>query len=255
MSLPVLVSNGTWTQGTGNITPDYPPSLVANDLLLLFVQSNNEAVTTPAGWTEIGTQTGKGVAGVSGSTRLAVYYKVATGAESGTFTVTDTGDHTFAITSAYRGVNVGAPINSVASSAMASSASLSWPSVTTTRRDCTIIFARGGGDDAAAADRITAWANATLGAPTERYDSCAASANGGSIGWADGSLSTAGGSGTTTATNAAAWEAEYRTFALNPAVMDITPFSMSTTFSDVTTTLTAAPVSPDLIELLRRRRR
>lgn len=255
MSLPTWVSNGTWTQGTGNLAVDYPAGLVANDLLLLFVQSNNEAVTTPTGWTEIGTQTGQGAALTAGSTRLAVYYKVAAGTETGTFTVTDTGDHTFGITSAYRGVNVSAPINAVASTAAAASASLSWPSVTTTRNDCLLVFARGGADDAAAADRITAWANATLGAPTERYDSCAALSFGGSIGWAERGRSTAGASGTTTATNAASWAAEYRTFALNPSVMDVTPFAMSTTFVDVDITRVAPPLTPAGVSIQRVRRR
>lgn len=83
--------------GTGSITPPLPQAHIANDILFLFVQSSNETITAPAGYTEIDSQSSMatGTAATAGSLRIAVFWKRDGGSETNP-TVTDTGDHTMA---------------------------------------------------------------------------------------------------------------------------------------------------------------
>ena len=91
--LPSVVAVGTSATGTGDITPGLPAGHTTNDILLLFVQSNNQAATAPAGYTKLGPSLGIGTAAAAGATRLTVFWKRDGGSETDP-TVTDTGDHT-----------------------------------------------------------------------------------------------------------------------------------------------------------------
>ncbi len=55
--IPAYRASGTFTAGTGAITPPYPASMVANDVCLLAVTSENQAITltTANGFVEIPT--------------------------------------------------------------------------------------------------------------------------------------------------------------------------------------------------------
>lgn len=89
MGLPTYVNAGTaQTLATSAAVP-YPASIVAGNLLLLHVASADGTITSakPTGWTEL---TGSPFAG-GGVTQARVYYKIATGSESGTVSITATG--------------------------------------------------------------------------------------------------------------------------------------------------------------------
>lgn len=80
----VLLSAGTGSGTTGNPTPAYPTGLQANDLIMMqvTVRDTSTTPTTPAGFTLLyGPDS-------SGTGRQWIYYKFATGSESGTLTVT-----------------------------------------------------------------------------------------------------------------------------------------------------------------------
>ena len=91
-----LAGSGTLAYSTGNPAPGYPSPVAAGDLLVLVVGSKpgTASVTTPAGWTLLGSIAGgSGTTGVdTGPTRLDVFTKEATGSESGTLTVTCPGN-------------------------------------------------------------------------------------------------------------------------------------------------------------------
>ncbi|MEK7520385.1 MAG: fibronectin type III domain-containing protein [Patescibacteria group bacterium] len=88
------------TSGGTSVSPAYPASIAANNLLMLVIGmkpsvANGGSVTTPSGWTAVpsGSLTGAGGYGVTlgadtGNTNVFTYYKVAAGTESGTLAVT-----------------------------------------------------------------------------------------------------------------------------------------------------------------------
>ena len=85
------------TGGT-SVTPAYPASIAAGDLLVLIIgmkpsAANGGSVTTPTGWTPITSLTGAGGYGTTlgadtGNTNVFTFYKVAAGTESGTLSIT-----------------------------------------------------------------------------------------------------------------------------------------------------------------------
>jgi len=94
---PVFVSGGSVGYGTGaSITVDYPVTIQANDMLILFVMSNQlggsiGSINGISGWTLIdGGNYYNSTPALVG--QAAVFYRVATGAESGSVTATRTGD-------------------------------------------------------------------------------------------------------------------------------------------------------------------
>jgi uncharacterized repeat protein (TIGR02543 family) len=89
VSAVTFVSAGTGSGTTGNPTPAYPSSLQANDLILLqvTVRDTSNAPTTPSGFTLLyGPDS-------TGTGRQWIYYRFATGSESGTITVTISGSN------------------------------------------------------------------------------------------------------------------------------------------------------------------
>lgn len=87
-SAPAYVSTGS--HSTNSITANYPASIAAGDFLLATVVANGSADVeyTGSGWTRI---TKVMTTGTNGIVILAVFYKVASGSESGTFAFTQTG--------------------------------------------------------------------------------------------------------------------------------------------------------------------
>jgi hypothetical protein len=93
MALPVFVNSGAFTSAIGSGTAPaiaYPASIVAGNILIIVLCSKYGAVTTPTGWTLVGTLTaGNGAAASdAGSATINMYYKVADGTETGTITLT-----------------------------------------------------------------------------------------------------------------------------------------------------------------------
>lgn len=84
--------------GGTSVSPAYPASIAAGDLLLLVVgqkpsAANGGSCSTPAGWTPVASLTGAGGYGTTlgadtGNTNLYAFAKVAVGGESGSLAVT-----------------------------------------------------------------------------------------------------------------------------------------------------------------------
>jgi hypothetical protein len=94
-----------------NISPGLPAGIVAGDLLLMAVHSNNNAAnhSTPAGWTQI---LGLSPGGVTGGMYISLFWRYATGSTPApTVTITGTGS---GFISAYRYVHATVPVNAPA---------------------------------------------------------------------------------------------------------------------------------------------
>lgn len=90
------VSSGTPTTGTTSVALNYPASIVAGNMLVIFICNKypNNGPTVPSGWTAPANNQwsgGAGAAGVdTGTVYATMFYKIAVGGETGTLTVTVT---------------------------------------------------------------------------------------------------------------------------------------------------------------------
>ncbi len=201
--IPTWVSAGTPASGTGAVTAPMPSSFAAGDLLVMVVETANEAVASPpSGWTEVSASPqGTGTAAGTTSVRLTVYAKIASGSETAV-SIGDAGNHTLVNTFALRGTHqtLGTALNVVAGDVDASgSTSVTFPGGTTTADNALIVQIVANATDTATAQG-SGWANAGLGSVTEQLDFSTASGNGGGITVVTGTLATAGSIGSTTGT-------------------------------------------------------
>lgn len=218
MTLPVYQNAGTFVNGTtGAITPGIPASTAAGDFLLLLVESANEVIATPSGWTQVASSPqGTGTAAAAGGVRLGVFWKIAGSSESSP-SIADTGNHTTAQIFRFTGVDGTTPIHATAGSVLATAnTAITCPAVTTTVNDCLIVNAIANDRDLNSTTSLSAWTNASLSSLTAQADQTVNSAMGGGIGLATGGLATAGGSGQTAVTNAVSVTAAMITVALAP---------------------------------------
>jgi hypothetical protein len=96
-SIPTFVAAGTVANGAGAITPALPAGIVADDILLLFVESASEVIflsnQNGGTWTEApDSPQSTGAGGGTSSTRLAVFWSRYNGTQ-GAPTVADPGNH------------------------------------------------------------------------------------------------------------------------------------------------------------------
>lgn len=237
-----FVAKSAFASGTAGLTVGAVTGTAANDLILLFVESANQAITTPTGYTIVtGAQASAGTAAAAGGMRLNVFYRWATGADA-TVAVTDTGDHTTAIKVVYRGVSTSTPFDAtpVVGTKTTASTSSSYPGITTVTNSAWVVYASALDLDAASTATTSAQANAALTGITERHDQTVASGFGGGIVVTDGVKATAGASGNLTATVTSTQQV-YVTLALRPAPANqtLTP----TLFTSTTNAFYAANVS------------
>lgn len=95
-TFPVVeaTNTGNGSSGTSYAVP-LPAGIAAGDLLVIIVGVNATAtLTTPSGWTQLANA-------FSGTQRLAVYYKIASGSEGSTVSVTASASASWA-TNSYR---------------------------------------------------------------------------------------------------------------------------------------------------------
>lgn len=197
---PTVVAAGTSATGTGAVVPGLPASHIANDILLLFVQSDNQTAAAPAGYAQLGPEVGIGTAAAAAATRLSVFWKRDSGAESDP-TVADTGDHTLAVILGIRGCPTsGDPFRNVGSTKKTTASTTATGSAGATPGDnCMVIQAFVTALDSASA-AFSVPTNASLSSVTEQIDVATADGNGGGIGVITGILATAGPFVATTAT-------------------------------------------------------
>ena len=198
MAAPTYVDKSDFASGVDALTVGAVPNVVADDLILLFIESANQAVTMSSPWIAApSSPQSQGTAGSAAAVRLTVYYRFATGADT-TTSVPDSGDHTSAVKIAFRGVNTTTPFNASAGTAQVTSLTL--PAVTTTVRDCLIVASLAHTRDVGSTNETANPTNATLAHITELFDQSTSAGGGGGIAVFAGIKDVAGNTGTTTFT-------------------------------------------------------
>src|SRR5712691_2486432 len=222
MALPTFVSAGVEASGSGNITPPLPAGFLANDILLMFIETANQAVAVPTGWAHVtGSPQGVGTVGGSSSTMLTVLWKRAIAAETAP-TINDPGDHVLAFIAAFRGcIATGNPwsITSTATDAVLN-ASFTIPGATTTRPDCLVVLACTLHLDGTA-PRVNSWTNTSLTNILIQADRSTVAGNDGALGMATGELATPVTYGSTAVALSASQIKAGMTIALRPSSLSL----------------------------------
>ena len=209
---------GTVAAGTAAVTPGLPAGTVYADLLIMFIETFNEAITA-AGWTQA---PGSPVSDATDLSRLTVLYRWAEGTAPATVT-SDSGNHQIARIIGFSGCgpwdNV-SPFSATASSNdTVSNTSAVIPGVTTVLANQMMVYACGTTRDVVAGTaQYTTWVNAALASADERIDNTTDVASGGTIGVATGIKVAAGAAGNMTVTLGAASRKTYWSAALVPQV-------------------------------------
>jgi rhamnogalacturonan endolyase len=204
---PTFVAAGTIASGTGTIAPALPSGIATGDVLLLFVETANQAVTISnqngGTWTAVtNSPQGTGTAASTSATRLTAFWSRYNGTQ-GAPTVSDSGDHQVGRIVAFRGVvSSGDPWNVTAGGIEATAdTSGSIPGATTTVSNTLVVVAIATAlPDSSSTTRFSAWTNANLTSVTERTDNSVTAGNGGGLGIATGIKATAGAYGNTAVT-------------------------------------------------------
>jgi hypothetical protein len=196
-----FVAAGSVASGTGAITPVLPSGIATNDILLLAIETGNEAISISnqngGTWTEV-TNSPQG----TGGTRLTVFWSRYNGTQ-GNPTTSDSGNHQLGRITAFRGAATsGNPWDVTAGGVESTSDTSGAIPGTTTTVGNTLVVAIIATDlpDATGTANFSSWANGNLTAVTERTDNTTNSGNGGGLGIATGLKATAGAYGNTTVT-------------------------------------------------------
>lgn len=218
MAIPTFVAKGTLQSAATAITPTMPTGVLAGDILLMFFETADQAVTVSGG-TETWAQTTDSPVSVAGATRLTVFWARASQDTPTSPTSNDSGDHQTGVILAFRGcIATGNPWDAAVGSAEAvSDTSGSISGLTTTVADCLVVAAMA--VDAPTSNTSTnfsGWANGDLASVTERSDETSNQGNGGGIGTATGTKAVAGTVGATTVTLAVAAQKAMMSIALKP---------------------------------------
>jgi hypothetical protein len=216
-AMPTFVSAGFSASGTGNITPGLPPGIQAGDVLLLFVQSGNQTVSTPSGWSVMAdSPQGTGTPGGATACAISVFWKRAAVVEAAP-TVTDPGDHALGQILAFRGcISSGNPWDVTSGDVLASqSTSVSIPGDTTTVANCLVVLVVANQTDTVT-PQTSGYANANLANLTERTDVNTTAGTGAGFAVVTGEKAAAGAYAATTATLANASTQARMSIALKP---------------------------------------
>ena len=204
---PVFIAAGAVTSNTTAITPALPAGIATNDILLLFLETSNQAISISnqngGTWTQVtnSPQYCGTAAGTTGA-RFTAFWSRYNGTQ-GAPTTSDSGDHQLGMMIAIRGAaESGNPWDVTAGGVEAvSDTSGSIPGVTTTVANTLVVTAIASSlPDASSTAKFSAWTNANLTSLTERIDNSVTAGNGGGLGVATGIKATAGAYGNTTLT-------------------------------------------------------
>jgi hypothetical protein len=195
---------GTAAGGTGTVSPGIPTGTTTNDIMILHIEGEGEDADADGqgdfGGTLIGT-VANDTAGGPSDTRHTLYWKRAGASESAP-TVSDAGQHTLAVITSWRGCLIASsPIHKQQSSFDdTADTSPSFTGVTTTENNCMIVASGSVGKVVT----YSSWTNASLASISQAWTGTTvstAAGSDGSIHCAYGILTTAGASGTTTASS------------------------------------------------------
>lgn len=221
-TFPTVRAVGAIASGTGAISPGLPTGTSAGDLLLMFLETSNQAITV-SGWTEAPSSP---QSDATDATRLTIFYKIAAGGDA--TTTSDSGDHQIGrIVGITKGTfDAITPFNTSAGGTESTSdTSGSIPGSTTNRANCLIVAACCAGNDPVSngTANFASWANSNLGSVTERIDNTRTDGNGGAIGVATGTFVGPGAYGATTVTYAVASRKGLISLAVQPPASDALP--------------------------------
>ena len=206
MAAPTFVNAGTVTGSTSAVAIPLPASIAANDILLLWVETENQAVTVSnqngGTWTEVTSTSpqGTGTAGGPGSTRLTLFWSRYNGTQ-GNPTISDSGDHQRGVITAYRGVITGVDPWDVKNGDVLTSGSTSVtiPGATTTVADTMVCFGVANTTDSSTT-QMSSFTNANLSSVSHRAGANSTTGAGGGLNVGDGVKSSIGAIGNTTGT-------------------------------------------------------
>jgi len=223
-STPTFVAAGSVAYGTGAITPALPAGIATNDILLLFLETANEAISISnqngGTWTAVASSPqGTGTAGGTSATRLTAFWSRYNGTQ-GAPTTSDSGNHQIGRMIAIRGCATSGDPWDVTAGGVESTADTSGaiPGATTTVANTLVVAALATAlPDANGTANFSAWANGNLTSVTERTDNTRGAGNGGGVAVATGEKATAGAYGNTTVTCATAAAKGMMSIALKPA--------------------------------------
>jgi len=222
-----FVAAGTVASDAAAITPALPSGIATGDILLLFLETTNQAISIAnqngGTWTEVtGSPQGTGTAGTGTyATRLTVFWSRYNGTQ-GNPTTSDSGNHQLGRMVAFRGVvTSGNPWDVTAGGVdTVVDTSGSIPGATTTVANTLIVAAIASGlPDADITTNYSAWTNGNLTNVTELTDDTTTAGNGGGLRIATGEKATAGAYGNTTVTIGTAARNGMMSIALKPEVM------------------------------------
>lgn len=208
MAIPAYKASGAHSTGQANVTVTYPTAgnaPAANDIALLVVQSENEAIalTTANGFAQItNSPQSAGTAATDPACRIAVFWKRCAGGDSDPV-VTDPGNHACGQIHLFTGVKTsGDPwdVIGAGNDSAANDTSASIPGATTTLNDCLVVLICGTSFNGNSTAEFSSWTNGDLANLTERADNCSTIGLGGGHGMATGEKASAGAYGATTVT-------------------------------------------------------
>jgi hypothetical protein len=205
-AVPIYIGAGNVGASTNAVTPSLPNGAIANDILLLVIETANQAITipTPNGgiWTEIfSSPQGTGATGGATATRLTVFWSRYNGTQSNP-TTSDSGDHQRARIFAFRGVIASGNPWDVAYGGVqaAASTTVSMPGGATTTADSLIVLLVANGTDTNQAQCGNVWNNSSLANLIEQSGDNTNQGNGGGTCLATGEKAIAGAFNPTTTT-------------------------------------------------------
>lgn len=196
MTAPTWVAAGAVAGNSSgamaSISPALPAGWAQNDIFIVWITDFSNDLVAPSGWTQVTNSPGH-------ETNFAYYsymmWKRAGSSESAPTFTSASSNIVQAQMYAFRGCTTsGSPIDAAAfTNPGSSSTTMTFPSVTTTQNDAMIFL-----HTSDSAGTASGWTNATLGTVTERVDT--SDAAGDNFSAATGVMTTAGSTGTSTAT-------------------------------------------------------
>ena len=203
---PVYRASGTFTAGGAAITPPYPAGMVANDVCLLAVESENQAIslTTANGFVEVPTWSPQfaGTAATNPGSRLALFWKRTVGGDAAPV-VADSGDHTTGQIHCFSSViTSGNPWDTGAggNDSGANDTTGTVPGASTTVSDTLVVLITSTSFNGTSAAQCSGWTNAGLTSLTEMTDNTNTQGLGGGHCLATGIRAATGAYGNTTVT-------------------------------------------------------
>jgi len=215
-TLPVWKADSAGSTGAAAVNVPWPTGHASGDFGLLIVNSSNEAVSTPAGWTAISTNngTGTGTAATADSVALHVFWRFATSGAEANAALADSGNHTTGTIITFTGVDTTDPLETNAvTTKSTNSTSDTFPAITTAGDNRLVVAIIAGGQEST----YSAWTFAGLDSFTARAHYEATSGVDGSIAAASGGKAAAGSTGTGSVTASISTKAITMTVALKPA--------------------------------------